>query len=299
MAIPKYQEIQKPILEFLGDKQIHTLKEIKSYVCDYFKMSEEDIITTFSSGRQTIIDNRVGWARTYLKKAGLIDSPMRANFVITEAGEELLRENLPAIDNKILRRYDSFLEFINMSVSDNGVGAIKEEAEQTPDDIIEEAYQKIMDNLIDDVLSEVMKISPVSFEKLVLDLLEKMGYGTFTDAAAMTATSGDGGIDGIIKEDKLGFGLIYTQAKQWKRESCVGRPEIQAFVGAIAGKGGKGLFVTTARFSRQAIEYAKQQHIILVDGRELAKRMIEHDFGVSTKQVFEIKTLDTDLFNEY
>ena len=168
-----------------------------------------------------------------------------------------------------------------------------------PDDTFEQAFQEINDSLAETILEEVMKISPVKFEQMVIDLLSKMGYGAFENAGKVTNVSNDEGIDGIIREDKLGFSLIYVQAKRWEVNKVVGRPEIQAFVGAISGKDGRGLFVTTARFSKQAIDFANQRHIILIDGMRLAKLMIEHNFGVTTKQVFEIKALDTDLFNEY
>jgi restriction system protein len=153
--------------------------------------------------------------------------------------------------------------------------------------------------LADDILSEVIKLPPIAFEQMVIDLLSKMGYGAFENAGHTTIASGDEGIDGIILEDKLGFNLIYIQAKKWDLDSTVGRPDVQSFVGAISGKGGKGLFVTTAKFSKQAIEYAKHQHIILIDGKKLAKFMIEHNFGVSVKKTFEIKAIDTDIFNDY
>lgn len=171
--------------------------------------------------------------------------------------------------------------------------------ENTPEDTFAEAFEKMNDNLADEILDEVMRISPVAFEKMILDLLAKMGYGTFENAGRTTSITGDEGIDGIIMEDKLGFDLIYIQAKKWDRDKTVGRPEIQSFVGAIAGKGGKGLFVTTAKFSSHAIAYAQTQHIILIDGRKLANLMMEYNFGVTVKKTFAIKAIDTDVFNEY
>jgi restriction system protein len=173
------------------------------------------------------------------------------------------------------------------------------DTKNTPDDTFEESFRKINKGLSDDLLSEVVKLSPIAFEQMVIDLLSKMGYGSFENAGKTTTITGDEGIDGVIMEDKLGFDLIYIQAKKWDLDSTVGRPEIQSFVGAISGKGGKGLFVTTAKFSKQALEYAKHQHIILIDGEKLAKLMIEHNFGVSIKKTFEIKAIDTDTFNEY
>lgn len=295
MSVPKYYEIHKPILECLSDGQAHTMKELRVYVIKYFKLTEEDVSALLPSGAQTYLTNRIGWARTYLKKAGLIESPARAVFQITKAGEDVLHDNPDVIDQKYLLRYDSFKEFIGKEEKGRLKSEIEGEQTDTPDDIFESSYQKINQSLADDILTEIMKLSPVSFEKMVLDLMEKMGYGTYST----TGRTNDEGIDGIIMEDKLGFDLIYVQMKHWGLDHPVGRPEVQAFVGAIAGKGGKGLFVTTSKFTKQAIEYAKGQHIILMDGEKLAFNMIEHDFGVSTKKIFAIKALDTDLFEEY
>ena len=302
MNVPKYFEMHKPILQFLSDQQIHTLKEIKQYVAKEFKLTERDMEEMLPSGRQTYFSNRIGWARTYLKKAGLIDSPAKASFRITLEGQAVLAENPLVIDNHFLSRYESFREFTRPTMSENTQAqenGQNESDSETPDDVFENAFEKINQGLADDILTEVMKLTPVAFEHLVLDLMKKMGYGTFANAAAMTATTGDEGIDGIIMEDKLGFDLIYVQVKRWDPEHIVGRPDVQAFVGAIAGKGGKGLFVTTSKFSKQAIDYAKNQHVILMDGEKLAYYMIEHDFGVSTKKTFAIKAIDTDLFEDY
>lgn len=295
MSVPKYYEMHKPILECLSDGQVHMMKELKVYVIKYFKLTEEDVTALLPSGTQTYLTNRIGWARTYLKKAGLIESPARAVFQITKAGEDVLHDNPDVIDQKYLLRYDSFKKFVGKEEKGRLKSEIEVEQMDTPDDIFESSYQKINQSLADDILTEVMKLSPVSFEKMVLDLMEKMGYGTYST----TGKTNDEGIDGIIMEDKLGFDLIYVQMKHWGLDHPVGRPEVQAFVGAIAGKGGKGLFVTTSKFTKQAIEYAKGQHIILMDGEKLAFNMIEHDFGVSTKKIFAIKALDTDLFEEY
>ncbi len=299
MPIPKYYEMHKPFLELLKDGQLHSLKELKVEVAKHFNLDDNALAELLPSGRQTILTNRIGWARTYLKKAGLIDSPSRAMFVITQQGRDVLTENPVVIDNNYLMKFESFREFQNLTAANNvGTDTLPTD-NATPDDTFEESFKKINDSLADDLLSEVVKLSPVSFEQMVIDLLSKMGYGAFENAGRTTAISGDEGIDGIIMEDKLGFNLIYIQAKKWDLDRTVGRPEVQNFVGAISGKGGKGLFVTTAKYSKQAIDYANHQHIILIDGQKLAKLMIEHNFGVSTKKTFEIKVIDTDLFNDY
>ena len=199
MSVPKYYEMHKPILECLSDGQAHTMKELKVYVIKYFQLTEEDVSDLLPSGTQTYLTNRIGWARTYLKKAGLIESPARAVFQITKAGEDVLHENPNVIDQKFLLRYDSFKEFVGKEEK----GRLNSEMEggqtDTPDDIFESSYQKINQSLADDILTEVMKLSPVSFEKMVLDLMEEMGYGTYST----TGRTNDEGVDGIIMEDKF------------------------------------------------------------------------------------------------
>lgn len=300
MSVPKYFEMHKPTLKFLSDGKVHSAREIKEYLIDYFHLSREDTLSLLPSGRQTYLSNRAGWARTYLKKAGLIESPSRGKFVITEEGQKALSESSDVIDSDYLMKYDSFRKFQNMTQPyDEGIQKGERDVSETPDDILERAFKQINDNLADEILSEVMKLSPAAFEKMVMDLMSKMGYGTFENAAVTTAVTGDEGIDGIIMEDKLGFSLIYIQAKRWNGDHPVGRPEVQAFVGAIAGKSGRGLFVTTSKFTKQAIDYAKNQHIILMDGNKLADYMIEYNFGVSVKKTFEIKAIDSDVFSDY
>lgn len=299
MAIPKYYEMHKPFLAFLKDGQPHTLKELKTLVSKYFALSENDLSELLPSGRQTLFANRIGWASTYLKKAGLIESPTRATFVITNEGKDVLQDDPSIIDDSYLTKYKSFREFKSSPPKGDLTSKTNTSDNSTPDDTFEDAFKKINQSLADELLGEVMKLSPTVFEQMVLDLMSKMGYGTFENATKATTVSGDEGIDGIIMEDKLGFDLIYIQAKRWNEDRPVGRPEVQAFVGAIAGKGGKGLFVTTSKFTKQAIDYAKHQHIILMDGNKLTKYMIENNFGVSVKRTFEIKAVDTDLFNDY
>ena len=297
MEIPKYYEMHKPLLLALQDGQQHSIKELKEYVRTYFGLSVEDVSILLPSGRQSVFLNRLGWARTYLKKAGLIVSPTKGQFQITVEGKNALMQNPTVIDTEFLKQFPSFCDFINQP----SASRTKEEdsIEQTPDDEFEDAFRKINNSLADDLLSEVMQLSPTSFEKMVLDLLAAMGYGTFENAASTTVATGDEGIDGIVMEDKLGFDKIFVQVKHWNSDHLVGRPDIQAFVGAIAGKGGKGLFVTTSSFSRLATDYARNQHIVLIDGQKLANLMIEHNFGVTVKKIFQIKALDTDIFEEY
>lgn len=299
MPIPKYYEMQKPLLEYIKDGEEHKIKEINKYVAEYFKLTQAELAELLPSARQTVFANRIGWARTYLKKAGLIESPARATFIITKQGLDVLKENPEIIDSDYLMKFDSFRDFCSLSNTvDNGQIASNKQY-NTPDDTLEESFRKINESLADDILNEVIKLSPAAFEQMVIDLLSKMGYGAFENAGRTTSLTSDEGIDGIIMEDKLGFSLIYIQAKKWDLSSTVSRPSIQSFVGAIIGKGGKGLFVTTAKYSKQASDYAKQQHVILIDGEKLAKLMIEYNFGVTVKKNFEVKAIDTDVFNDY
>lgn len=281
MPLPKYNEMYQPILELMADGNAHKLTELYGAVAEWFHLTDKECAEQLPSG-QPILKNRVGWAKTYLKKAGLLVNDKRGSVALSPEGMKIQAQGFDQVNNQFLMQYSGFQAFQNASSAQNYVGIVDPELDdqqaQTPDDLMEEAYQRINSALVDEVLSEVMKLSPASFERFALRLLQKMGYGTFDDAAQTTALSGDEGIDGILMEDKLGFNLIYIQAKKWDIDNSVGRPEIQAFVGAISGRGGKGLFITTARFSKKAREYANQQHIILVDGEKLARLMIEHNF---------------------
>lgn len=211
MSVPKYYEFYKPILECLSDQKSHTTKEIRTQLIQMLQLSEEDINLLLPSGRQTYLANRIGWASTYLRKAGLIENPAKAVLHITAEGLRVWKENPINLDNTFLRRYESFRTFTNTSTISNNIPDV-DERQETPDDIFENAFEKINQNLSDELLNEIMKISPTAFEKMVLDLMAKMGYGTF--ARMTTAVTGDEGIDGIIMEDKLGFDLIYVQVKQ-------------------------------------------------------------------------------------
>lgn len=300
MPIPKFYFMHKPILEFLRDEQRHSFNDIKLYTIKSLNLDEASLSELLPSGRQTVFSNRIGWARTHLKKAGLIESPARAIFNISKEGLKVLSENPDVIDNNYLMQYESFREFLQPNSNPNQeTKSSTDSFDETPDDIFEDSFKKINKALSDELLSEIIKISPVAFERLVIDLLQAMGYGAFENSSRNTAITGDEGIDGIIMEDKLGFNSIYIQAKRYSLDNTISRPDIQSFVGAITGKGGKGLFVTTSKYSKQALEYARHHQIVLIDGQKLASLMIEHNFGVTLKKTFEIKVIDTDVFNEY
>lgn len=301
MAVPKYDELMKPLLMAVQDGEVYKIKDVTATLARQLNLSADDLAEMLPSGRQTVFKNRVGWAKTYLKKAGLIDGPARATIVITETGKQVIADNPDKIDSKYLEQFPSFVNFASATQTSDETSepAVQKPTDLTPDDQLEDAYRQIKDSLASDLLSEVLKITPYTFEKLVVDLLSKMGYGTVAYGSHATVASGDDGIDGVIMEDKLGFSLIYMQAKKWATDRVVGQPDIQSFVGAIAGKHGDGLFVTTARFSQKAKDYADTHHIILIDGERLANLMIEHNFCVSTRKTFEIKAIDTDALAEY
>src|SRR5918995_516496 len=286
-----------PLLRLAADGQEHSLREAIERLADEFGLNEEERKELLPSGSQATFDNRVGWARTYLKKAGLVDSPRRGHFRITARGLEALQENPKTINVKFLERYPEFQEFRTRSTPKAHKGrGIKGEVppEQTPVEAIETAYETIRSGLVGELLEQVMRCSPDFFERLVVDLLVKMGYGgTRKDAGRAVGKSGDEGIDGIINEDRLGLEVVYIQAKRWK--NTVSRPEIQKFVGALSGQNArKGVFITTSSFSAGAIDYATglQVKVVLIDGETLANHMIDYSVGVAPEAVYEIKRVD-------
>ena len=301
MPIPKYDEMYRAFLDCLADGQTHRSKEVKDIVAGVFSVSEKERAELLPSGKQQLFDNRIGWTRTYLKKAGLVQSPSRGVYAITPAGRQVLNENPPQIDNLYLQRFESFRKFISPNNNEETTLPIPaaKVSSKTPQDILDEAFQQINTTLADDLLSEIMKQPPAFFEHLVVKLLTQMGYGGSVDnAGSVIGQIGDEGIDGIIREDKLGFSLIYIQAKRWDPSTTIGKPELQKFAGAMMGppKIEKGLFITTAKFSQGAKDFANAQHIILVDGQKLTTLMIEYSIGVSVEKTYYIKRIDSDYF---
>lgn len=301
--IPDYQACMLPLLKFASDEKIHTLPEAVTHIANLFHLTEEEKQQMLPSGLQTVIFNRVGWARTYLKKAGLLEDPKRATFKITNRGLDLLKENLPEISTKYLNRYEEFVTFRNKKTDKNHVeNVLNEENDSniTPEESIEFGFQKLKESVSEDIITKIKECSPGFFERLVVELLVKMGYGgTLKEAGQVLGKSGDGGIDGIIKEDKLGLDVIYIQAKRW--ENVVGRPEIQKFAGALLGqKAKKGIFITTSWFTSDALDFVKNldSKIVLIDGEMLTDLMIEFNLGVSTYKSYELKKIDSDYFIE-
>jgi len=302
MAVPDYQSIMLPLLKLAGDKQEHTIREAIDYIAETFKLTESDKKEVLPSGQQYIIDNRVGWARTYLKKAGLLESTKRAYFKITDLGLEVLEKNPKEVNIKFLEQFPLFIEFRNIKKEKDNHEERPEESNstQTPQELLEYGYQKIKRDLAQELLILVKQSSPQFFEKLVVELLLAMGYGgSRKDAGQAVGQSGDGGIDGIIKEDKLGLDVIYLQAKRW--ENVVGSKEIRNFVGSLVGqKANKGVFITTSGFTKDSLEYVKTitHKVILIDGEMLTQLMIENNIGVSKIISYDIKKIDSDYFVE-
>ncbi|HMM81329.1 MAG TPA: restriction endonuclease [Pyrinomonadaceae bacterium] len=307
MPIPTYQEAMLPLLKFAGDQQEHSLSDATKAVSDAFRLTESERNELLQSGRKPIIADRVGWARTYLGQAGLLQSTRRGFFRISDRGLSLLSTNPISIDDRYLRRYPEFVEFLSRKTRKRKTDELPTTAnetnienENTPEEALESSFQVIRNRLASEVLEQVKSCSPNFFERLVVDLLVAMGYGGMREAAGQAVgQSGDGGIDGIIKEDQLGLDVIYLQAKRW--EGNVSRPEIQKFAGALQGKRAKkGVFITTSDFTKEAREFAAgiDNKLILIDGLELAEYMIDFNVGTSTVNTYEIKRIDSDYFIE-
>jgi restriction system protein len=300
MAIPDYQSCMLPLLKFYSDGQDHNFREAAEVLAKDFKLTDEERREMLPSGQQEVFGNRIGWARTYLKKAGLIDAPRRGFNRITPRGVEVLKQKPERIDVPFLTQFKEFQEFRALRHVKSDESSEQESNDKTPEESLESAYQRLRNDLAADLLQRLKTCSPAFFERLVVEVIVKMGYGgTRKDAGKAIGRSGDGGIDGIIKEDRLGMDAIYIQAKRW--ENTVGRPEIQKFVGALTGlRAKKGLFITTSNFSSDADDYVSRidVKVVLIDGETLAQLMIEHNVGVSTVNTYEVKKVDSDYFSE-
>ena len=302
MAIPNYQQLMLPLLKSISDGQTYLFRDVIEKLAVDFKLTDKERNELLPSGQQAVFDNRVGWARTYLKKAGLIESNKRGTLQITQRGLDALKQNSKEIDVTFLEQFSEFVEFknINRKQIDEKKAETEIETEKTPEELLEFAYQNIRQNLSQELIEIIKNCSPRFFENLVIDLLLKMGYGgSRKDAGEAIGRTGDGGIDGIIKEDKLGLDIIYIQAKRWQNQVPV--KEIRDFAGSLLGKKAKkGIFITTSNFPQNAYDYVEdiEHKIILIDGQRLAELMIEHNVGVSTQRIFDIKKLDSDYFSE-
>lgn len=300
MPIPDFQACMLPFLLHLADGVEHTPKDTEAGIAHKFDLTQEELSALLPSGQMTVFKSRVGWARTYLKKAGLLDSPKRGVYVITQRGRDVLAQNPQYINIKFLEQFPEFVAFQNASKSEQNEdsGSVNEKVEIPPSEAIELAHQELRNQLADELLSRILECSPEFFENLVVELLVKMGYGgSRRDAGERVGQSGDGGIDGIIKEDRLGLDTIFIQAKRW--QGTVGRPEIQKFVGALQGqRARKGVFITTSGYTQEAKNYAESidTKVVLIDGQRLAGLMIDFDVGVSEYAAYVLKKIDLDYF---
>ena len=302
MAIPKYNELYRLVLLSLQDGGTHSMKEVRDFIISTLHLTERDLAETLPSNpKSSVFSGRVGWAKTYLLKAQMIDSPQRGHIFITPSGKALLESGISITNTVLAQKCPEFLDFYRRknSGSDSITLApdeVQAEAPETPQETFDRVYAIINEQLADDLLAEVLNQTPAFFEQLVVDLMKAMNYGE----GFVTKYSGDDGIDGIIHEDQLGFNLIYIQAKRWKPDVTIGKPELQKFAGAMMGppRVEKGLFITTAKFSPKARDFANAQHIILVDGKRLTELMIEYGVGVSTQKAYLIKRVDSDYFSD-
>jgi restriction system protein len=307
MAVPDYQSVMLPLLQFAARKgtEISTSEAVEALATE-LGLTEDDLKELLPSGIQSTFVNRVGWASTYMKKAGLLKATRRGFYQITDRGKDLLKKQPKTINVKLLKQYPEFLEFQQLKGTRSGDKVTESKGSSdisiaTPSEALETAYENLRDELAEELLARLKKISPPFFERVVVDLLVKMGYGgSRADAGKAIGRSGDGGIDGIIKEDKLGLDVLYIQAKRWDNNP-VGRPDVMQFAGALqAQRANKGIFITTSRFTDDARSYVSQigSKIVLIDGEQITNLMIEHDVGVSTVSLYPVKKVDSDYFEE-
>lgn len=298
MAIPDFQTIMLPLLRFCADGKEHANQESLDALATEFGLTNDERKKLLPSGQQRVFDNRVAWARAHMKMALLIENPRRGIFRITGRGKSILEQSPLSIDLKFLRQFSEYVDARKKPKSD--ASTVTAEEAQTPEEQIEQAYETLRENLAGELLQQLKSASPSFFEKVVVDVLVRMGYGgSLKDAGQAIGRSGDEGIDGVINEDRLGLDSIYIQAKRW--EGTVSRPEIQKFAGALQGKRAtKGVFITTSDFSEGSRDFASNisSKIILIDGNQLADLMIEYGVGVSTIVTYELKKLDSDFFVE-
>jgi restriction system protein len=308
MAIPDYQTLMLPVLQLASEGE-QRVADVVDLIADRLGLTEAERQKLLPSGRQRVLHNRIHWAKFYLTKAGFLTSPGRGRFSVTQAGRELLAEKPARIDVSVLMRQPEFREFYRNEGSAGSSAAETTTAtgstdfeKTTPEEQIEAAYQTLEGTLRADLLDRIAKNSPAFFEQLIVDLLVAMGYGgSHKNASAQLGRSGDGGVDGVINEDRLGLDRVYVQAKRYSAGNAVGRPDVQAFVGSLVGLGAsKGVFVTTSTFSAQARDFVKHlsQRVVLLDGASLADLMIEHGIGVRTSRTIAFRRLDEDFFEE-
>ncbi|MBX2988035.1 MAG: restriction endonuclease [Bdellovibrionaceae bacterium] len=303
MAIPDFQTLMLPVLKFIASKDISASKEVIAEMVQQFNLSDEDAEKLLPSKTQRVIDNRVYWAQVYLQKAGLVMRPARGRYQVTDEGTAVLARNPSRIDIKFLKQFPAFQKFQALSKGDSITETLDTSASSSeatdPLEELEASYERMKASVCEELLSHARELDPTAFERLVIELLRKMGYGIDPNSVVHRGRTGDGGIDGEISQDRLGLEMIYIQAKRYQEGASVGRPAIQQFVGSLnERKAQKGLFITTSHFSADAHEYVNRidVRIILIDGEQLAKLMFEFDLGVTTEQKYEVKKVDQDFF---
>ncbi|MBL4586896.1 MAG: restriction endonuclease [Flavobacteriales bacterium] len=305
MALPTFQSFFYPFLKFSSDKKEHSLKEVKTHLSNHFSLTAEERTEKVRSGTQTKFDNRIYWTRSYFIKAGLIKSSKRAHFTITKSGLEFLEQFKDSITTTNLKEIDAFRNFNSGTqakkdlISENDQTELIE-TQSTPHESLENSFSVIQKQLAHELLEKTKSNTWQFFEDLVIELMVKMGYGgSRVTAREQLSRTNDEGIDGIINEDKLGLDVIYLQAKKWTKETSIGRPEIQKFVGALHGKrANKGVFITTGLFANTSYEYVKTivPKVILIDGETLSNLMIEYSLGTTTMESYHVKKVDLDYF---
>jgi restriction system protein len=297
MAVPDFQSFFKPLLDLAADGKEHSIQEAREVIAKTMALPEADLKALLPSGIQTKFENRVAWAKSYFIQAKVLEAPRRSYFLITPRGMELYKAGHKRIDIRILNQYPEFLEFHKAKTPKEEE---QEPSKETPEETLQKSYESIRGDLASQIVQRIASNSPQFFERLVVDLMVAMGYGgSRSDAGKSIGGSGDEGIDGIIKEDRLGLDLVYLQAKRW--EGTVGRPEIQKFVGALHGKRAKkGVFITTGKFSDDAKNYVESidPKVILIDGRMLAELMIDYGLGTTTTATYQVRRIDSDYFAE-
>lgn len=304
MPVPDYQSLMLPLLEALADGKEHALRDVREVVAKRLDLTEADREEILPSGKQSVFDNRLGWAKTYLDKAGVVQSVRRGVYQLTERGRMLLMNKPKRVDNTLLAKFPEFSSFVHGGGDDDGkVDEVEKPAPSTatPQEALEAAFQQLRQGLEAELLSTVKSASFRFFERLVVELLVKMGYGgNLKEAGKAIGRTGDDGLDGVIREDHLGLDAIYIQAKRWK-DKTVGRPDVQAFAGSLMGvRGRKGVFITTSKFSDDAHDYVSRidNKIVLIDGPKLASLMVDFGIGVNTVSTYEVKRVDADYFSE-
>lgn len=311
MPIPTHEEAMLPVLRLLGDGEVRHRRSVADIMADHFSLTPEERARMLPSGKAPVIRSRTGWALSYMKQAGLVTTTRRGWYQITPLGSAVLSQNPKEIDNDFLMRFEGFQDFRARSKSDQETAATEpsidkkestdpETVVEPPDEALDRAYTRLRAAVESELVDTLVTVSPTFFEELVIDLLVRMGYGgNRAEAARAIGRTGDGGIDGVIDEDRLGLDSIYVQAKRW--QGSVGRPDIQKFAGALQGqRATKGIFITTSTFSREAEDYAQRigTRIVLIDGRRLASLMFEHDVGVASRRTYVVKDVDGDYFEE-